>query len=109
MVLRTDTTVLCCAMTNPKGGGAAFVDALQRGVLVGDGGMGTQLYERGNLFSLNYEEFNLSRPEVIRKVHEDFVRAGADVIETNSFGANAIRLARHGLEGKVRDINLAAV
>jgi len=57
----------------------------------------------------NYEELNLSRPEVVRKVHEDFLHAGADIIETNTFGANSLRLARYGIEGRVRDINLAAV
>jgi homocysteine S-methyltransferase len=85
------------------------LDALSEGVLVADGGMGTQLYERGVLYSVNYEELNLSRPEIIRRVHDDFLRAGAEVIETNTFGANAVRLARHGLEDKVRAINLAAV
>ena len=71
--------------------------------------MGTQLYERGVLFSACYEELNISKPEMIRKVHEDYVRAGATVIETNTFGANAMRLEKHGLSNKVREINLAAV
>jgi methionine synthase I (cobalamin-dependent)/5,10-methylenetetrahydrofolate reductase len=96
-------------MIKQKNGGKPFIEALHTGALVGDGGMGTQLYERGMLFSVNYEELNLSRPEVVRKVHEDFLSAGADVIETNTFGANSIRLARHGIEDKVRAINLAAV
>ncbi|HKQ71620.1 MAG TPA: homocysteine S-methyltransferase family protein, partial [Polyangiaceae bacterium] len=96
-------------MTKLKSGDQPFIEALNTGSLVGDGGMGTQLYERGILFSVNYEELNLSRPEVVKKVHEDYLRAGADVIETNTFGANAIRLARHGFEDKVREINLAAV
>jgi homocysteine S-methyltransferase len=96
-------------MARLKSGGQPFIEALNAGALVGDGGMGTQLYERGMLFSVNYEELNLSRPEVVRKVHEDFLHAGADVIETNTFGANALRLARHGIEGRMRDINLAAV
>src|SRR3954465_767902 len=86
-----------------------FLAALHDKALVAGGGMGTQLYERGMLFSVNYEELNLSRPEVVRKVHEDFLHAGADVIETNTFGANSLRLARHGIEGRVREINLAAV
>ena len=96
-------------MAKLKSGGQPFIDALRTGALVGDGGMGTQLYERGMLFSVNYEELNLSRPQVVRKVHEDFLAAGADVIETNTFGANSIRLARHGIENRVREINLAAV
>ena len=92
-----------------KSGGQPFIEALRGGALVADGGMGTQLYERGILFSVNYEELNLSRPQVVRKVHESYLGAGAEVIETNTFGANSVRLARHGLEDKVREINLAAV
>jgi homocysteine S-methyltransferase len=96
-------------MNRLKSGGQPFLDALGAGALVADGAMGTQLYERGVLFSFNYEELNLSRPEIVRRVHEDFLRAGADLIETNTFGANAVRLSRHGLEDKVRAINEAAV
>jgi homocysteine S-methyltransferase len=96
-------------MSKLKSGGRPFLDALQGGPLVGDGGMGSQLVERGVLFSVNYEELNLSRPELIGRIHEDFMQAGADVIETNTFGGNAIRLAHHGLEERVREINLAAV
>ncbi len=96
-------------MAKLKSGGQPFIDALRAGALAGDGGMGTQLYLRGMLFTVNYEELNLSRPDVVRKVHEDFLQAGADVIETNTFGANSIRLARHGIEGRVREVNLAAV
>jgi homocysteine S-methyltransferase len=86
----------------------SFLDAVQRGVLTVDGGMGTQLYERGVLFNVNYEELVVSRPEVVERIHEDYLRAGAQVIETNSFGGNRIRLARHGLDERVRELNLAA-
>ena len=86
-----------------------FLDVLRAGVLVADGAMGTQLYERGVVFNLNYEELNLSRPELIHRIHEAYLRAGAQVIETNTFGANRFRLHRHGLDGKTREINLAAV
>src|SRR4029079_10191729 len=86
-----------------------FLESLQHGVLVVDGAMGTQLYERGVLFTINYEELNLARPELIRKIHEEYVRAGANVVETNTFGANPTRLARHGLESKIREINTAGV
>ena len=81
----------------------------QRGALVVDGGMGTQLYERGVLFSVNYEELNLSRPELVRKVHEDYVRAGAQRHRDEHVRRERVRLERHGLEGEVREINLAAV
>jgi homocysteine S-methyltransferase len=88
---------------------AKLLEALAHGPLVVDGAMGTQLYERGVLFSACFEELGLSRPELVRKVHEDYIRAGAQVLETNTFGANAMRLEKHGLAGKVRDINRAAV
>jgi homocysteine S-methyltransferase len=88
--------------------GRSFLDAIRRGVVVVDGGMGTQLYERGVLFNVNYEELALSRPELVQRIHEDYLRAGAQVIETNTFGGNRVRLARHGLDDRVREINLAA-
>ena len=75
----------------------SLLTALREGTIVVDGAMGTQLYERGVLYSACFEELNVSRPELVRKVHEDYVRAGAQVIETNTFGANALRLEKHGL------------
>src|SRR3954463_6366422 len=89
--------------------GRSFLDAVQRGVLAVDGGMGTQLYERGVLFNVNYEELCVSRPEIVLRIHEDYVRAGAQLVETNTFGGNRIRLVRHGLEERVRELNIAAV
>ena len=74
-----------------------------------DGAMGTQLYERGVLYSACFEDLNLSRPELVKKIHDDYLRAGANVIVTNTFGANALRLEKHGLAGKVAEINAAAV
>ena len=74
-----------------------LIDAVRAGVLVVDGAMGTQLYERGVLYSACFEELNVSRPELVAKVHDDYVRAGAQVIETNTFGANALRLEKYGL------------
>ncbi|MRG97356.1 bifunctional homocysteine S-methyltransferase/methylenetetrahydrofolate reductase [Polyangium spumosum] len=85
-----------------------FLDAVRRGVLVVDGGMGTQIYERGVLFNVNYEELVVSRPELVQRIHEDYVRAGAQVLETNTFGANRVRLTRHGYGDRVREFNLAA-
>src|SRR5689334_12242739 len=83
-------------------------DAISQGVLVVDGAMGTQLYERGILYSVCFEELNLGRAELVKRVHEDYLRAGAQVIETNTFGANVLRLEKHGLAARVRDVNLAA-
>lgn len=86
-----------------------LLEALQRGVVTADGGMGTQLYERGVLFNVNYEELVVSRPELVLKIHEDYLRAGAQLLETNTFGANRVRLARNGLDERIRELNLAAV
>jgi homocysteine S-methyltransferase len=88
--------------------GRSFFEAIERGPVALDGGMGTQIYERGVLFNLNYEELCLSRPELILSIHDDYIRAGAQAIETNTFGANRIRLARHGLDDRVKDLNLSA-
>src|ERR687894_2891571 len=77
-------------------------------VTVFDGAMGTQLYAKGVYINKSYDELNLSNPDLVRKVHEEYVRAGAEVVETNTFGASAPRLQQYGLEGSMRLINLAA-
>ncbi len=78
----------------------------QRTVLC-DGAMGTVLYAKGVFINRCYDELNLSQPEMIRNIHEEYLQAGAEIIETNTFGANFYRLQRHGLEGKTREINEA--
>jgi homocysteine S-methyltransferase len=74
-----------------------------------DGAMGTMLYARGVFINKSYDELNLSQPELVREVHLEYLQAGAEVIETNTFGANAFRLEHFGLRDKVREINLAGV
>src|ERR1700683_4500565 len=86
-----------------------LLEAIAAGPLVVDGAMGTQLYERGVLYSACFEELNVSRPELVGKVHEDYLRAGATVLESNTFGANALRLEKHGLSGRLHEINVAGV
>ncbi|MFI5306566.1 MAG: homocysteine S-methyltransferase family protein, partial [Polyangiales bacterium] len=86
-----------------------FMDALARGGLVFDGAMATALYERGLLYSQSFDQASVTRPELVKQVHESYLRAGADLISTNSFGANRIRLAAHSLEAEVASINRAAV
>jgi homocysteine S-methyltransferase len=76
-------------------------------LLVFDGAMGSLLYERGVFVTQNFEQLNVTRPDVVRKIHEDYVAAGAQVIETNTFGANCFRLDRHGLGDQVRVYNVA--
>ncbi|MDB4986992.1 MAG: 5,10-methylenetetrahydrofolate reductase, partial [Myxococcaceae bacterium] len=90
-------------------GPLAFAQALRAGGLVFDGAMGTSLYEKGNLYTACFEEMNVSRPDVVLQIHRDYADAGAEVIETNTFGANRYRLARHGFESKVRELNVAGV
>ena len=79
---------------------------LARGPLVCDGAMGTLLYARGVPFDQSFDALNLTRRELVLTVHLDYLRAGAEMIETNTFGANPVRLAAYGLADRVRDINL---
>ena len=72
-----------------------------------DGAMGTLLYAKGIFINRSYDELNLSQPDLIRGVHHEYLQAGAEIIETNTFGANSFRLGRHSLADKVRDINRA--
>jgi homocysteine S-methyltransferase len=84
-----------------------FRERLQNNeVVVFDGGVGTYLYEKGIFINTCFDELNLTNPDIVSEVHRDYVAAGADVIETNTFGANRFKLAPHGLEQKVYDINL---
>ena len=85
------------------------LDALADGPLLFDGAMGSLLYQRGVLHTRSYDELNLSQPELIEGVHRDYLIAGAQVIETNTFGANRIGLARHGLAEQVIAINKRGV
>jgi len=86
-----------------------FLERLLQGPILGDGAMGTQLHARGVPFERSFDELNLTQPQIVEEVHRAYIAAGAEVIETNTFGANRFRLARHGLEGRVRDINFRAV
>jgi homocysteine S-methyltransferase len=69
--------------------------------------MGTSLYARGIFINRCYDELNLSQPELVRTIHEEYLQAGAEIIETNTFGANALRLQRYGLRDRVVEINRA--
>jgi homocysteine S-methyltransferase len=77
--------------------------------MLADGAMGTVLYSRGVFINRCYDELNLSDPGLILSVHEEYLQAGAEILETNTFGANRFRLARHGLAAKVKEINEAGV
>jgi homocysteine S-methyltransferase len=75
-------------------------------VVVFDGGVGTYLYEKGIFINTCFDELNLANPELVAGIHRDYVAAGADVLETNTFGANRFKLAPHGLEKRVHELNL---
>jgi homocysteine S-methyltransferase len=87
----------------------SFLQSLKTGPMLVDGAMGSLLYERGVLHTRSYEELTLSQPELVGAVHRDYVQAGAQLIETNTFGANRVVLARHGLADRVSEVNRAAV
>ena len=88
---------------------ADFLTRIKQSPVLCDGAMGTLLYAKGIFINRSYDELNLSQPDLIRGIHHDYLQAGAEIIETNTFGANSFRLARHSLADKVRDINRAGV
>ena len=88
---------------------AQFADIFSSRPVLADGAMGTVLYARGVFINRCYDELNLSDPNLILSIHEDYLQAGAEILETNTFGANRFRLARHGLASKVAEINAAGV
>ena len=82
-----------------------FLERLQDGVVVCDGAMGTMLYARGVFVNRCFDELNLSNPALVRAVHEEYLDAGADIVETNTFGAHRFKLGPHGFDNQVRKIN----
>src|SRR3712207_1904534 len=77
-------------------------------VVLFDGAMGTMLYSKGVFINQCYDELNARSPDLVRAVHQAYVKAGAEAIETNSFGANRVKLAQYGLESQVHDLNRRA-
>jgi len=84
-----------------------FLARVKQSPVLCDGAMGTLLYAKGVFINRCYDELNLSQPDLIRGIHHEYLQSGAEIIETNTFGANSFRLARHSLADKVRDINFA--
>lgn len=84
-----------------------LLEKLRTNILTADGAMGTLLYSYG-IDSCN-EELNIEKPEIIEKIHQDYIAAGADIIQTNTYGANAIKLARYGLDNRVKEFNEAGI
>ncbi|HZJ71003.1 MAG TPA: homocysteine S-methyltransferase family protein, partial [Planctomycetota bacterium] len=81
-----------------------FLEALSARVILGDGGMGSEIYARGVFINRCYDELNLSAQDLVRGVHRYYLKAGSELIETNTYGANRVKLAPHGLEGKLLEI-----
>jgi len=96
-------------MVDPVVSRYAFVDRLKQSPLLFDGAMGTMLHSRGAELERCFDELNLTRPSMVAAVHRDYIEAGAQAIETNTFGANRFKLSEHGLEDKVAEINRAGV
>ena len=82
-----------------------FLDALDERVLVCDGAMGTMLYAKGVFINKSFDALNVTQPDLVAEVHQEYVRAGADIVETNTFGANRIKLGSFGLADKLHAIN----
>ena len=90
-------------MSNP------LLEKLEKGVLLTDGAMGTSLFGKGHANDVCLEMLNVSNKKDVAEVHRSMILAGADIIETNTFGGNKYRLEQHGLQDKVRDVNFRAV
>ena len=86
-----------------------FLARIKQSPVLCDGAMGTLLYSKGIFINRSYDELNLSQPDLIRGIHHEYLQAGAEIIETNTFGGNSFRLGRHSLADKVRDINRSGV
>ncbi len=84
-----------------------FLARIKQSPVLCDGAMGTLLYAKGIFINRSYDELNLSQPDLIRGIHHEYLQAGAEIIETNTFGGNSFRLGRHSLADKVHDINWA--
>src|SRR5258705_9117555 len=83
-----------------------FLEALDGRVLVCDGAMGTMLYAKGVFINRCFDSLNIMSADTVTEIHQDYIRAGADVLETNTFGANRIKLRSFGLGDRVREINV---
>ncbi len=86
-----------------------FMKRLGTEVLIFDGGMGTMIYSRGVYINTCFEDLNLSNPKLVRSIHEEYIAAGADILESNTFGANRIKLSLYGLAEKTKEINRQGV
>jgi homocysteine S-methyltransferase len=96
-------------MVDPAMTPSSFLELLKNGAILFDGAMGTLLHRQGANLDRCFDELNLTRPDVVVDAHRAYIEAGAQVIETNTFGANRLKLSEHGLEDTVAEINHAGV
>jgi methionine synthase I (cobalamin-dependent)/5,10-methylenetetrahydrofolate reductase len=108
-MIETQRTISVNSVQGGKKMTAKFLQQLDARPLLGDGAMGTMIYARGIPFERCFDELNLSYPALIADIHRAYINAGADLIETNTFGANRFKLAEYGLADKVIELNRAAV
>ena len=83
----------------------SILDFIKDNIALMDGAMGTEIYARGIFINTCYDELNLTNPKMVKEIHRSYIEAGADIIETNTFGANRIKLQKHSLENKLHAIN----
>src|SRR5215471_11944811 len=95
--------------TSTSSRASAFRKQLSQRVIVADGAMGTMLYSRGIFINRCFDELNLSSPDMVRQIHQEYAKAGAEILETNTFGATRQRLGAFGFAEKLNAINQAGV
>ena len=88
---------------------AEFRSKLQSKIVVADGAMGTMLYAKGIFINRCFDELNFSAPQMVKEIHQEYVKAGAEIIESNTFGSNRVRLTAFGFVEKLKAINQAGV
>ncbi|MGB5106797.1 MAG: bifunctional homocysteine S-methyltransferase/methylenetetrahydrofolate reductase [Candidatus Zixiibacteriota bacterium] len=86
-----------------------LLSRLKQGAILGDGAMGTYLYTRGVSFNHCFDHLNITNPQLVGSVHDEYISAGSELIESNTYGTNRLKLAQHGLENFVREINYRGV
>lgn len=85
----------------------SFRERLKKGIIISDGAMGTMIYSRGVYINQCFDALNISNPDLIRQIHKDYIKAGSEIIETNTFGANFFKLKPFGLEEQLYEFNVA--
>ncbi len=100
---------MTATLTDTSTRAAELREKLKSKIMVADGAMGTMLYSKGIFINRCFDELNLSSPQLVKGIHQEYVRAGAEILETNTFGSNRVRLGAFGLVEKLRAINEAGV